>query len=228
MHVFLESLLLTSPLGLTLTLNGIFPVDLYCNKDEKWLPNQGRIYLEEKIKEVALKLGVTKKIEILDMLYAAVPEQGHGSSLLPGRAGIIVNSACYYDRPLAVKRGFKIAREIAHIKNNDTLSIGVVVVAAGVISSMALAVLFPFLAVKNSTLNNNTPATTIGIFVATPIALVLFSRWREACADKTALSICSQEEKQAALDGVGEDNGNIFYPSHQARRDYILASLKQD
>ncbi len=95
-----------------------------------------------------------------------------------------------------------VAHELSHIKANDLIWLETVPGIAGVITTLAMSILFPssatyFPPIVIATLMVSSPAAVVGLSVS-GIAFLAFSKWREKCADKLGFSICSNAAQKAA------------------------------
>jgi Zn-dependent protease with chaperone function len=173
----------------------VFSWKLWWYSDEKILASSERQVLEKKIQDIAGKLGITKKIELREVEGFFSGAQAAGNNLLPGRAGIILDPALAECSSAELE--FILAHELAHIKSNDLLTIFLFGAVVGIITTIALIILFPPLSIYSPFLGC-APAATIGFLVGT-VALIFFSQWRERCADELAFSICSKEGREGGI-----------------------------
>lgn len=136
-------------------------------------------------------------------------------------------------------QGFIVAHELSHIKNNDLLTIPGIGFLVALSSSIALSTLG---------LISFIPHVLAVVFI-THIATAVFSQYREKIADQTALTICTKEEKEGAIQifeamqkeqlkirnenmlgklfisDAGEDRLDIMHPSLASRISMIQQSL---
>ncbi len=127
--------------------------------------------------------------------------QAEGVSLFSGRAGIAINPDLV-DEISGGQLEFLLAHELSHIKANDLIWMGGVLSIVGVITTLAMSILFPssaayFSPIVMATLMVSSPAAVVGLSVSL-VALVFFSKWREECADKLGFSVCSDAAQKAA------------------------------
>jgi Zn-dependent protease with chaperone function len=179
---------------------GSFSWRLRFQKDDRILSIEKRICIESKIQELAQKLEISKSIELIEKKGKFAGLQAQGIELFYGRAGIAID-------PELVKviseeqLEFLLAHELAHIKANDHLWMCVASSIVGIITTLAMNILFQLLGVyfspNVSRLLGISPAAAIGLSIS-HIALAFFSKWREECADKLGISICSDAAQTAA------------------------------
>jgi len=103
--------------------------------------------LERYANKLAQKMGIHKKIELVDTKghsWAA-----HGSSFLPGRAGMTVEPGIFREYTIHAvldkSHKFIIAHELAHIKNDDILWYFIAAVVVSVASFFLLSGVLPIL-----------------------------------------------------------------------------------
>lgn len=232
---------------------GFFPWRLYLQKDVKLLESSKRKSIEEKIKHLASKLGLKKEIAVIEIKNLWGTAQALGNSFLPCRAGIAIDPELFGDLTEGAQE-FVLAHELSHIKSNDMCTMGVFASIIGIITTIAISVLFPTLTTFSSSILG-TPAVLIGITVSI-VAWVFFSRWREECADKLAFSICSSEGqrdvvsffeyiqkeqlefrnspyvsflssiwRKTIINSEGDERFDIVHPSLKTRISYLKTSL---
>lgn len=175
------------------SISAIFPWRLHFQKDAKLLSPEKRSYLESKIRELSEKLAISRRVELLEikgLLFTDAQALGFAAS--PGRLGIAINPESFDCMPEEMQEVI-IAHELSHIRSNDFAWVGICSSILGVITALALHILFPSLSIYSP----DSPAAIIGFAVST-VALIFFSRWREECADKRGLSICSAPARVAA------------------------------
>lgn len=192
MTIFLPAVPLAA-LAIGIIPNGLLAFRLRFQKDARILNPEKRLLLEEKVRILSENIGIKKKLELREIKGLKTGAQAMGNSLLPGRAGMAIDPLLFDTLP-EEQQEFILAHEIAHLKKNDTLSLFFVPALIGVISTVALCILFPPLAVVYPIWGAG--ATYIGIAISL-VAFTIFSRWREKCADKIGQSICSQQAKEA-------------------------------
>lgn len=177
----------------TLSLVPAFSVLRFCSKkDEKILPAKKRLELEILVNTLAEKIGIKKHIEIKEVSNFSAGAQAFGSNLLPVSPAIILDPELFVSISPS-EQEFLIGHELSHIKYDDLLKMSVVSGLLGVISTVALKVLFPSLAIFSISLGSS-PAAFIG-FVVSSVALIMYSRKSEEQADKTSFSLCSHRNK---------------------------------
>lgn len=181
---------------------GIFSWRLRFQKDDKLLSSIKRKHIESKIQELASKLGINKPIELIEKNGLVGGAQAQGISLFSGRAGMVIDPDLVNDMP-EEQLEFVIAHELSHIKANDYLIwLGGAPSIVGVITTLAMSRLFPssathFPPIVMATFMVSSPAALVGLS-ASINAFVIFSRWREECADKLGFSVCSGAAQKAA------------------------------
>jgi len=181
---------------------------LYCQKDARSLDQKKRGDLESKVQSLANKLAINKPIQLIEITDITPPMKTQGNALLPGKAGIAFDPE-FADQISEEEFEFWMAHQLVHIKANDFVWFAVVPIAIGVITTIAMSVLFPSSATHFSIPGiYNSHAAAIGI-IASAISIIFFSRWREASADKLGSSICSEAVKKAGLaafNSMAKDN----------------------
>lgn len=170
-------------------------------KDGKILLNENRKEIESNIKKLAQNIGIEKPVELIEVNKVTTIAQAQGIGSFSGRVGIAINPGQILQL-YKFERELLIAHELAHIKTNDPLWMGLIPGIAGVITTLAMTILFPSSGTyfsRNIVINSliGSPAALVGIAVSF-IVCSFFSKWREECADKLAMSICSNEAKLAA------------------------------
>lgn len=158
---------------------------IYFLKDAKLLDVEKRIQLEAKIQELANKLDINKTIELIEVEELSGSAQAIGTAMLPGRAVILIDPK-FVSQHSNEELEFVLAHELSHIKANDRIWGQIVTLTAGLITAFAMFILFPSSHVFEI------------LIVAMTIAAILHSRWREECADKLGLTVCSDPAKKAA------------------------------
>lgn len=215
-----------------------YPFRLHLLKDQKLLNSDQRTQLENKIKQLAESLGINKKINVVERKSVWSTAQAQGSALFPGKAGILID-VMIWNEFTEGEREFVLAHELAHIKNNDVAFGFCTCFLVQVVTTVALSILFPPLGVVHSLFWGN-KALIIGCAAAL-VAFSIFSKWREECADKLALSVCSKQGVEGAVTFFapmeqdtsrlniferiwyteeGETRLNILHPSVAKRRAY--------
>jgi Zn-dependent protease with chaperone function len=178
---------------------GSFSWRLRFQKDDKLLSTDKRNQIESKIQELAQKLGISKPIELIEKKGLMTGAQAQGIAFFSGRAGIAIDPDIAHVIPEA-ELEFVIAHELSHIKANDAMWMGVASSIVGLITTLAMSILFPSSVAFSSTVATlilTSPAALVGLLVSV-IALVVFSKWREECADKLGFSVCSDAAQKAA------------------------------
>jgi|688.fasta_scaffold10374_9 hypothetical protein len=185
--MFLDILATNSPLIYVLNRCGIA-------NDEKVLPKETRRKIENKIKEISQKIGIQKEIRLIENRLVPIFCKSfvYGDMLFFGRPIIIINPKAFeniYD-PSTLKINFlerNLACRIFNLKSNDNLSAPLFGCIVGLITFIALSVLFPHLAISLPyvLLSPGGIAGTIAAHAAT----YLFRCWRENCAFNNALSL---------------------------------------
>ena len=193
--------LFTGSYALLTAIPGVSSWRLYLQKDAKDLSAQKRDELESKIKELAGKLSINKPVELIEIKGCLTLAQAQGGVLLPGKIGIAIDPEVVNETS-SDELEFILAHELSHIKANDIMWMGITSGIAGLIATLAMSVLFPssaayFPKIILCTLMVSSPASVVGVLVSL-IAFTILSRWREECADKLALSVCSDAAKKAA------------------------------
>lgn len=183
------------------TIPGSFSWRLRLQKDDKLLSSTKRRHIESEVQELASKLEINKPIELIEKKGLMTGAQAQGIAFFSGRAGIAIDPDLVYEMSEA-ELEFVIAHELSHIKANDLIWMGAVPSIVGVITTLAMSNLFPssaayFSPIVVATLMVSSPAAIGGLSVSV-IALALFSKWREECADKLGFSICSDAAQKAA------------------------------
>lgn len=193
--------LLSGGMILTAVVPGIFSWRLRFQKDDKHLNQNKRTRLELKIQELAKKLEINKPIELIEKRNLWCGAEAQGLALFSCRAGIAIDPDLVNAIPVD-ELEFLIAHELSHIKANDLISMGVIPSAIGVLTTLAMSLLFPATAANFSPmvamLLIPSPAALVGVSVSA-ITFALFSKWREKCADKLGRSICSDAAKKTAF-----------------------------
>ncbi|WP_284452882.1 M48 family metallopeptidase [Parachlamydia acanthamoebae] len=208
MNHFMNLSIAVFPSLIPLTSNGIFAWRLRFQEDTRVLPTNKRQSLEAKVQALADKLKITKNLEIVEIRGLGNIAQAMGNTIFPGKAGIAIDPEAFAYMSEYTQE-FILAHEISHIKHNDTLTLFLAQGFVGIITTLALAKLFPATA-KISLKSFFSPASSLGMI--TGIAgLALFSHWREKQADKTAFSICSDQARYAAIKFFKEmQEGNLY------------------
>lgn len=183
------------------TIPGAFSWRLRFQKDDKFLSIDKRNYLESKTQELSQKLGISKPIELIEKEGSMTGAQAQGTVFFSGRAGIVIDPEVVYDMSEAELEHL-LAHELSHIKANDLIWMGAISGIVGAIATLAVSTLFPssatyFSPIVMMTLMVSSPAAVVGCSVS-GIAFACFSKWREECADKLGLSICSDAAQKAA------------------------------
>lgn len=180
---------------------GSFSWRLLFQEDAKLLSTEKRSCIELKVRELATKLGISKPVELIEIKGLICGAQAQGNAIFPGRIGIAINPELVDELPEAHLE-FLIAHELSHIKVNDIMWMGLVPGIVGTITTLAMNIIFP----SSATLFSNlicciSPATSlaslIGLTVAS-VTFVIFSKWREECADKLGWSVCSKAAQNVA------------------------------
>jgi Zn-dependent protease with chaperone function len=170
-------------------------------KDACLLDSRIKKFIESKIKEFALKLGISKEVELREIKDLMGYAQAQGNAIWPGRIGIVIDSELA-NKASQDQLEFLIGHELSHIKANDAIWMATAASSVGVITTLAMSILFPSSAAYFSklvicTFMVSSPAAAIGL-TASSIAFVFFSKRREECADRLGFAICSKAAKQAA------------------------------
>lgn len=178
---------------------GSFSWRLRFQKDDKLLSTEKRNQIESKAQELAQKLGISKHIELIEKKGLMTGAQAQGIAFFSGRAGIAIDPYMA-DEMSEAELEFLIAHELSHIKANDIVWMGAIPGIVGVITTLAMTILFPSTVVFSSTVATpilTSPAALVGLSVSL-VAFAFFSRWREECADKLGFSVCSKAAQKAA------------------------------
>lgn len=178
---------------LVISLPGVFSWRLRFQKDDKLLEKEKREEVEAKIQELATKLGISKPLELLEKKGLLAGMQAQGTASLPFRSGIAMDPELV-NAMSTEETEFVLSHELAHIKTNDTLWLGVVPAMVHAIMTISIRILIPAAALNTAMVIS--PSLLMSIIAYASFAL--FSRWREECADRLAFSICSDEAKKAA------------------------------
>lgn len=166
--------------------------EFYVKKETKSLPDEKRKSIEEQIKSLANKLGVTKEIELIEDENDIA--QAFGNAILPGKAVIGVNSQFFLNLSAEMVE-FTLAHEICHIKHNDNLTTPSVLILTCLVTTIALSLLFPCSAFFSLELAGNLVVSlVVGL-----VAMVILGQRQEELADKTAFPICSEKGKIGAI-----------------------------
>ena len=161
---------------------------LHLQKDDRILDIAQRNFIELKAQELATKLGINKRIEILEKSHLLGLAQAQGLAIFSTRAGIAINPQLF-ETLTESQTEFILAHEIAHIKANDFLTIFLIPGLIGMLTHLAISFLVPAYAVFVPLLGTSISATLGAL--ASYLSLVFVSRWREECADKLGYSNCS-------------------------------------
>lgn len=178
---------------------GSFSWRLRFQEDDKRLSRGKRKAIESKIQELALKLEINKPVELIEKKGLVAGFQAQGIAFFSGRAGIALDPDLA-EEVTEDELEFLIAHELSHIKANDLLWMGVVSGVVGMITTLAISILFPASVAFSSsfaTMMLGSPAGLLGLSVSV-IAFAIFSQWRESSADKLGFSICSESAQKAA------------------------------
>lgn len=174
---------------------------LHFQEDDKLLNKEKRDYIELKIQEIAQKLKISKPIELIERKGLITIAQAQGVAIFSGRIGIAIDPELA-DEMSEAELEFIIAHELSHIKTNDHILLWAIPGLVGVITNLAIRILFPsFSSITFSPIVKTTiirsPAALAAQIVSV-ITFVFFSKWREECADKLGFSICSDAAQKAA------------------------------
>lgn len=173
----------------SVVLNGLLSYRLRLK--QKDLSPDKKEYLQQLVTSLSNKLNVTKKLDIvLTSSEFGGEAQAMGNTLLPGRAGIAITPS--FLQLTKYQQEFILAHEISHIKHQDLLTLGLVPGLATIITRIALPRLFP----KATAVSSNIHEIC---FLMGCIAYVIFSQWREKCADQAGFAVCSNQAKMAAI-----------------------------
>lgn len=176
-------LLNTAKVGVPYIIQGAItatPARYHMHDDHFFCPQ----YVKNLVKEKADLLGLQKEVNVKAIYGGFDIAQAHGCEASPFSCGITIND---YVIPADAK-GFIIAHELSHIKSNDNLTFPIMGLVVSLTTFVALTILFPLCAPFLNT------SAAVGF-----IAEVVFSQYREAQADKSALSVCTHAEKEGAL-----------------------------
>jgi Zn-dependent protease with chaperone function len=171
-----------------ISLYGIVPVSLCFSKDARTLSPKVRQKLEAKVTTLAKKLGITKQLELVEVTELEGGAKAEGNALLPGRAGILIDPALFATLSESEQESL-LAHELVHIASSDLISFGLLGGLVGLVTTVALQTFFEGVSLIPS---------MVGLAVSY-LAIMLFSRYREECADKKGFAICSDEGKRAAV-----------------------------
>jgi hypothetical protein len=150
-----------------------------------------------KTKAEELCLGKEVQVKFVETNFFA---QANGIKSSPFRCEIIINPNVLPDG----LEGFIIAHELAHIKSNDAFTIPGIGFLASLTSSIGLSILLS-IGVLSAAASSGFILVAV---VIGAVAQIAFSQYREAQADKKALSVCTLEEKRKAkkfLEQLQED-----------------------
>jgi len=163
------------------------------------LPIEKRGWIVSKINELAEKLSINRPVELIEVKGLAEIATAHGNAILPSRIGISINPEIAAKIPEDMLE-FILAHELSHIAANDDVSTKAGATAGLVLSIVTFAMHVRFSWSSQPVKRPSTASSSVltASLVVAAIALVLFSKWREVCADKRALSICSSAAKIAA------------------------------
>lgn len=165
-------------------------------KDAKILEPERRAEIEALVQDLSRRMGISKKVKVME-----IENLGGGSAVAQAigntfffTPGIVINPH-YFQLKSSSMTEFILAHELAHLSANHSLLGGIAASLAGIITTVALSVLFPQIAFS----------ATVGLIgcAVGAIALILFSQWMEGCADRTAFSILSEESKKSVVDFHG-------------------------
>lgn len=187
--------LLSGASFLCASLPNSFSWRLYLQEDAHALNEDKRVAIELKIRELAVRLGLSKPIELTEIKGLSARVQAQGTAFLPGKAAIAINP----ERIACMSRAemeLALAHELSRIQANDFIWMGIVPLCTSAATTVAMRVLFPASAIRFSSLAMRlcvavSPAAFVGLVVSY-IALPFFSQWREACARRLSFSICSE------------------------------------
>ncbi|NGX56800.1 MAG: Protease HtpX [Candidatus Anoxychlamydiales bacterium] len=169
-------------------------------------PKDVRIFLDEKINELANKLKINHEIEIHPGKKTFITQDW-----MKKKAYLIIDVKKFENCSKEINE-FVLAHELAHIKHNDSF-LKRLFININLIVKVALAVLFSnsfslgFLALSGiiliiydipfSLTIAFTPITLVHSLISL-VAYSIFSKFQEERADKTALSVCSDKAKAQA------------------------------
>lgn len=181
------------------TLSAYFPRVLRF-QDQTPTPLLYREELEPKINDFASRLKFNKPVKLESNSLISGFAQGLGMKALGGEAIIRVHPK-RINGLSSSQREFVLAREVAQIHANKGVWLGLVPGLVGIITTLALSLLFPPLAIPLSNLIGlmifGSPAAAIGCTVAS-IAWVVLSRKLERDADDVAFELCSVNARRLA------------------------------
>lgn len=182
---------------------GVFPWRFYLQKDDKLLSADKRGLLESTTQELTRKLGIRKPVELMEKKgLICGTAQAQGVELFSARAGLAIDPD-WIGNLSEAEHEFILAHELSHIKQNDVMWLGIASGVVGVITTLAMCILFPWSAtyyfseVALAILTITSPAALTGQFVSI-IACAFFSQWMEKRADKLAMTVCSESARKSA------------------------------
>lgn len=200
-------------------------------KDDRVLSVEKRNHIELKILELAKKLKISRPVELIEIRGLMGGAQAQGNEIFSGRIGIAINPELCDEMP-EEELEFFLAHELSHIKANDLVSVGIASGIVGMITTLAMCKIFPSSATYFSklvmvTTKVTSPAAAVGI-VASQIAFAFFSKYREECADKLGLSICSNDAQKKAykfFENIQIDQ--ITFRNNEEGSSYLSILLKR-
>ena len=203
----------------------------------KTLSLEKRAALEEKIQELALKMGITKPIELVEAPESALPFSSFGSNIIPLKMGIFISPKAMDELKLSDDEcEFLLAHEIAHLQSNDEIKLTALRVVASAITTVALGIIFPdsllfdfplFITIPASLLIGPLSLASIGGFAAGALFSLSFVKQIEKRADLRGFHHSSPAEKQASpgffQKFIGLQLGNRENPSDTALQKRLLS-----
>ena len=179
--------------SLAITFSNSFGYKLYVQRDQKTLPPRMRQAVEAMLKELSLKLNITKPIALIEDSGMTIA-QAQGGTLLPFRAGIVIDPR-YILNGSHEQVEFLLSHELIHISSNDALRLALIKTAVQVATYVMMLQFFPATTEQfpviyiMASLGYFSHAEIISSFVSM-MALVAFSKMIEKRADLNAMKIC--------------------------------------
>ncbi len=192
-----------------LTYIKMFPNTSLPKKSDSTLSAEKRALFEGKIKEIALRMKITKPIELVEVPLSPVPFSSFGSNIIPLKMGIFISPKAIETLELTdAECEFLLSHEIAHLKSNDEIKLTALRVTASVITTIALASFFPaslisadfphYVSIPVSLLFGPLSLASMGGFFAGTLFSLSFIKRIEKNADLKGFEHSSIAAKEAA------------------------------
>lgn len=191
-------------------------------KDTRTLPSDRRSALQDKVNDLAEKLDMRKPLQLIET-NKIKKIVSSGNTLFQGKAGILINPEYFHEsNPL---NEFELAHAIAKIKNNDVIVTSLIAGLVGVITNIALKILFPQLP-PSSFSGFKIDSIDIATFISGFAAGMIFD-YRSCRTEQMAFSMCSRVGQQAVIDNLRQQQVDNINKRNDANVSKISAFFRK-